>query len=328
MNELYETLDLEAFDDFEEDLEYLGEEDFEDDLESEDWEEDLELEDWDFEEIVKRAPIPPKVITPKQAVKAAKVVAQATAGPRAAKKVTKKLLKPSVRAKELELGDYEGEADFEAEFDALGGDWELLGEAAYYAELAAEAETEAEADQFWGMLASAAVPLLTNLAGSLFRRTREEEYDGYVDFEDEEDLFLGSLVKMAVPAISKVVRVAAPLVKRGVKALGRFALSRGKSFARHAATVAPKMVAQSGMSLAQQAAAGRRITPTSVATTLSRQAFRHLSSPRQRRVAARLNRAAAQRYRRYGGRPRYRRPGYPRRSRYGYRTRRPVYRGY
>jgi hypothetical protein len=90
--------------------------------------------------------------------------------------------------------------EFETEFEAEGGDTSLLDEMEYYAALAAEAESEAEADEFFGALASLAGPLISSLIG-------EDEY------EDEGDPFFGAIL----PIISSV----APAVIRGVGKLFR-----------------------------------------------------------------------------------------------------------
>jgi hypothetical protein len=305
VDELYETMELEGFDDLEDfggDFEALG---------FDDWEAADEFGDWEFEETVAAAPVAKKATT-KQAVTAAKVVAQAAGGPNAAKKVAKKLAKPEVRAKEFEAGEYESEGEFEAEFEALGGDWEILGEMAHYAEMAAEAETEAEADQFWGAIASLAGPLISSLLSEA--AFEEYEFEGDWDHEDgydyEGDPFLPAIAA-AIPAIASfakpLLKKAVPLISKGVKALGSFAMRKGRRFLRQAAKSAPRIIAKTGMSLAQQAAAGRPISASSIASTLGQQTFRHMANPWQAQMAARANRAHAGRFRGYGRRPRARR---------------------
>lgn len=305
MDELYETMELEGFDDFEDfggDFEALG---------FDDWEAADEFGDWEFEEAVAPVPVAKKAAT-KQAVTAAKVVAQAAGGPNAAKKVAKKLAKPEVRAKELEAGEFESEGEFEAEFEALGGDWEILSEMSHYAELAAEAETEAEADQFWGAIASLAGPLISSLLSEA--AYEEYEFEGGWDYEDgfdyEGDPFIPALAA-AIPAIASfakpLLKKAVPLISKGVKALGSFAMNKGRRFLSQAARSAPKIIAQTGMSLARQAAAGRPISASGIASTLGQQTFRHMSSPWQAQMAARGNRAHARRFRGYSRRPRARR---------------------
>jgi hypothetical protein len=177
--------------------------------------------------------------------------------------------------------DYESEADFEYEFEAEGGDLGILDEMQYYAELAAEAESEAEADQFLGVIASLAGPLISSFM-------REAEYG---DYEDEADPFLGSIVSAASSLLPRAV----PLIKRGVQMVGRFLRRPGT---RRAIRSIPRIVAGTATSLMRQARAGRRLTPAGVAATMARQTASTLASRRRMAQAVRRNRAAASRFRR------------------------------
>lgn len=165
--------------------------------------EDLEMEDYeDFENIeadpfiggalrkarrlagrVARLPIPKSVLQ-RVARAGAGALGTAIAGPGGGALATR-IANQALREAAYE-GDYEsemeGEAAFEAQFEAVGGDLEALYEMEYYAGLAAEAENEAEADEFIGALAGLAgkvlpkaIPLIgkgVRAAGNLFRRRR------------------------------------------------------------------------------------------------------------------------------------------------------------
>ncbi len=303
--------------------------------------EDLEMEAWDmedfedfdyeldFEEAIKPAP--------KEVVKAAKIAAKAGGGVKAAKKVEKVIRNP-VAAKEFEFEtDFEG--DFEAEFEAAGGDMELLAEVSALAEMVGEAESEEEADYFWGALASAALPLLGNVVSS-FLNESDGEFDGELEFDwesdweygdgEDADQFWGAIAGLAAPLIKKAI----PIIGKGVKALGRFAMGRGKRFLKRTAKALPAMMANTGRSLARQAMSGRPMNVSNIASTFGGQVLNTMGSRRNYARAMQMNRRLGRygfgrypqrrrrrrrRYRGYGypsasyGRSRY----YPQRQRYG-----------
>jgi len=304
--------------------------------ELEGYEEFGEFEGFDPEESIKSLP---KLVGPKKDVlKAAKIVAKAGGGTKAVKKVAKPPL-----TKEEEFGDFEDEAegDWEVELEAAGADMELLGEVSALAEMVAEAESLEEAEQFWGMLAQAAVPLIGNLVSSLMKESEDEwameyeysfdewEDDGFAD--DEGDEFWGAALSGLAKIAGPLIRKAIPVVGRGIRALGRFAISKGRSFLKRTARAVPATLARTGVSLAKQAMAGRPMTASNIAGTLGNQVWRTMSNRRNYARAMSLNRRLG-RYglgsyphrRRYPRRRRsYRRPTYgrtytPRYRTYGY----------
>ncbi len=190
----YETLELDTqtFEDFE-DLEDM--EDFEDmeDLEDmedfEDFEASFDPEDFEGDPFIGKAlrrvrKLIPKVISKpllKQVVgMGASTLGQAIGGP-AGRKLATTIASQAMREAELE-GDFEGdmEGDFEGDFEAAGGDLETLYEMQYYADRAANAESQEEADQFIPIIASLGAKLLPKVIphigkgikalGSLFGR--------------------------------------------------------------------------------------------------------------------------------------------------------------
>ena len=290
------------------------------------------FEDLEFEESIKA--IKPKPPVAKEILKAAKIAAKAGGGTKAAKKV-----KPVPASKEYDFEDFEDEVDdeFEAELEASGADMELLAEVSALAEMVAEAETLEEAEHFWGMLASAAVPLIGNVVSSLFKESEgeglwelDDEYGYESEWEDDEfedyevdELFGGLIAKAA----SKLLPVVGRVVKKGIGALGRFALRKGKRFVKRTARALPATLARTGVSLARQAVSGRPMNASNIAGTFGNQIWRTMSNRRRYAHAMRLNRRLARhglgRYpRRRRPRRRPRRYRYPRSysyRRYGYR---------
>ena len=226
------------------------------------------------------------------AQRAAQAAGGAIAGPRGAQ-IANQVASRVIREAELE-GEYEAEseAEFEAEFEAAGGDIEILDRMDYYAARAAAADNEAEADQFIGALASLAGPLIKSVApsliGGLFGGGGDEEYEDYEyeDYEAEADQFLPFLV----PAITSL---AAPLIKKGVGALGKALFRRRRG--RRGIPAIPRIAAKAGMALARQTRGGRRITPRQVAATMAQQATRTLANPRRLATALRGSRRGARR---------------------------------
>lgn len=174
--------------------------------------------------------------------------------------------------RETESGDYEEESS--ESFAAPGGDMEVLDEMNYYAAMAAESESEAQADQFLGALAGLAGPLISGLFGD-----GEEESDNE-DFEGQRDEFLPALLPMA-----------APLIGKGVQALGK--LFRGNRKTRAATRALPRIATRTAQSVARQARRGRPVTPQTVARTMARQTARTVASRPTFARAIQQNRAAA-----------------------------------
>lgn len=180
--------------------------------------------------------------------------------------------------RESESGDYEDYEDNES----FGGDMEVLDEMNYYAAMAAESESEAQADQFLGAIAGLAGPLIKSVAPSLIGGLfgdGEEESD-FEDFEAERDEFLPALLPMA-----------APLIGKGIKALG--SLFRRNRKTRAATRALPRIAAKTAESVTRQARRGRRITPQTVARTMARQTAKTIASRPAVARAIQQNRAAA-----------------------------------
>ncbi len=233
-------------------------------------------------------------VTPQKVVQnAAKAAGAAVAG----KKGAHIALKAAKQAAASPSREDESEA--EALFESLGGDFEIYDQMQYLAQRAAEAESEAEADEWIGAVASLAGPLINSLLGEAEQEGFDdqedfEDYEAYENFEDHEDYevyeayedyeaagegerdeFFPLLAK-AVPMLAKV---AAPLVKRGIGAIGR-ALSSRRT--RGLLRRLPNMALTTANALARQARAGQPITPTRVAATLGRQACRTFMVPTRR----------------------------------------------
>jgi hypothetical protein len=236
-------------------------------------------------------------VTPQKVVQnAAKAAGAAVAG----KKGAQVALKAAKQAAASPSREDESEA--EALFESLGGDFEIYDQMQYLAQRAAEAESEGEADEWIGAVASLAGPLINSLLGEAEQEgfDDQEDFEGYEDYENfedhenfeahedyedyedyeaagegERDEFFPLLAK-AVPMLAKV---AAPLVKRGIGAIGR-ALSSRRT--RGLVRRLPNMALTTANALARQARAGRPITPTRVAATLGRQACRTFMVPMRR----------------------------------------------
>ena len=228
--------------------------------------------------------------TPKAVAKAAAKVAGAAVGKGKGAKIALKAAKKTERDGEMDFeGDFE--ADAEAMLEASPEAQELFEQMEMYAEMAAEAESEAEADQWLGAVASLAGPLISSLLKESDGETDlyDEDYEGY---DEEADEFFGLIAK----AIPKIAKFAAPLVKKGIGAVGKLLRSkRTRSFARRL----PRMALNTAASVAQRAASGRSVTPGYIAATLGRNAYQTYARPSYRysqyRSPRRRRRAAARR---------------------------------
>jgi len=290
-----EALEYEDLEDME--LEYLGEDEYEDweDLEFEDLGE-YEYEDWEGDPFLGG-------LLKRFAGTAAKTVGRAIAGPTGAN-IGGWLANSVFREGEFE-DEYESEAEFEAEFEAEGGNPDVLEEMEYWAELAAETESEAEADEFLGVLTRLARPLLS----SVFRESYEdmelyEDYEDYEDFEDYEDY--EDYEYEADPFFGAIASLAAPLIGKGIGALGRWLRRRrrrrrprrSREFEYEAAIKAiPKIAAKTAVTLKRQKKAGRPITRKKVAAAMAKSTAKALKSKKALAKSARRNRMAANRAR-------------------------------
>ena len=265
MDYLYEDYDFE--DDVTVDMEDLFEDDFEDDPEFDDETGPLRKIITREKAKVARKPTPAKV-----AQAATKVAGAAVAkgkGVKAAVKAAKKVASKSDGEWEMDL-EAEAEMMLESNPEAL----ELYEQMEYFADMAAEAESEAEADQWIGALASVAAPLIS----SFLKEAEGEAFDDVGDFEDydeEADEFFGLIAK----AIPKIAKFAAPLVKKGIGAVGKFLRSkRTRRFVRQL----PKVALNTAASLAQRSASGRPISPSYIAATLGRNTYQTFGQPSYR----------------------------------------------
>jgi hypothetical protein len=167
----------------------------------------------------------------------------------------------------------------EAEAEAL---WEM----AYLAELAADTESDYEADHFIGALAGIASSILPSLLGESDLEEYEELDDG---FNGEGDPFLPALL----PIAKMLLPHAMPLVKRGIRAIGRALREADPS--KQSVKVLPIVAAKTVASLAKQAKAGKKLTPKRINTTLASQTKKTLANPQQVAKAITQNQKAARR---------------------------------
>ena len=208
------------------------------------------------------------------AQQAAKCAAGAVAGQPGVKAIRQVV---SQALKESEYGDYESDVSYES-LEALGVDPEILDEMHYNAAMAAEAESDEEADEFIGAIANLAGQVLPGLVGGLFGG----EGEGEDEFSDQErDEFLPALLPLA-----------APLIGQGVKAIGSL-LRRGGRRTRPAVRALPAIAANTAAELARQARTRRPINRRVVAQTMARQTARTMGNRRALAGAIRENRGAA-----------------------------------
>lgn len=306
-------LELDGLGEYEWELDGLGEYEWDlEDPEELEWEGDDELYEADpfFGRILRSPQF-------KQLARQAAVAVGRKVGGRKGGQIAARIAKRVIREGEFE-GEYEYEL-FEDEFEAEGGDLELLEEMETLAELAAESESEAEADEFLGALASMAGPLISSLLGESEYEDELELYEYEDDFElyeAEGDEFFGALASLIPAAI--------PLVKSGARALGRlFSRRRRRRRSRREAEAAikaiPKIVAKTGVTLKRQAKAGKPVTRKKVAAVMAKTTAKTLANPRALAKAVKPTRAKVRRVR-----SKVRRGLTPRAARHLRRTRRRV----
>lgn len=186
------------------------------------------------------------------------------------------------------------ESDFEAIYEngssessleSAGVDMEAYSDLHYYANQMAEAQSEAEADEFLGALmpviSQVAGPLISNLLGG----SRESG-----DFFDEEDWssqesrdeFLPALLPMAIPLIAK-----------GIGAIGKLFGKKRKT--RRFAAAAPRIATGAASRVARQARSGKPPTPQRVAEAVAYETAQVLSNPRYLKRTLQQNRNYARR---------------------------------
>lgn len=172
---------------------------------------------------------------------------------------------------------------------SLEDEQEAFDEMAYMAELTAETESEAEADQFLGAIAGLASSILPMLM-------KESDYEDYEDFEDYEDYedyegdpFFGALL----PIAANLLPAAMPLIKKGVKAIGK--ALRESDPSGQAVKTLPKIAKDATKKLARQAKAGKPITKKKVAKALASSTRKTLANPKKAAAVVKANRKAAKR---------------------------------
>jgi hypothetical protein len=176
-------------------------------------------------------------------------------------------------------GWLESEGEFEAEFAMEGGNVQILDEMDYYAELAAQAGSEEEADYFLGAIASLAGPLISSLV-------KESDYEDWEDFEDYEgDQFF--------PALAALAPIAAPLIGKGIQAIGK--MLREDAATKPAVKAIPKIVANTTKALARQAKSGQPVSQQAVAKKLATETKKVLSNKEAVAAAVKRNKKAADR---------------------------------
>lgn len=185
-------------------------------------------------------------------------------------------------------GEYEGDdenGDHETDLMHAGVDMEAVADLHYYANQMAEAESEAEADEFLGAL----LPVIGQVAAPLISNLLSGNREGG-DYFDEEDWTAQESRDEFLPAL---IPMAAPLIAKGVGAIGKLFSKRKKT--RRFASAAPRIATGAATRIAQQAARGRPPTPQRIAATVGSEAARVLANPRQLQRTVQKNRAIARR---------------------------------
>jgi len=190
----------------------------------------------------------------------------------------------------------ESEAELEGDFEAMGGDQQVLNRMHYYVARAADASSSRESDQFFGAIANLAGPLISSLLGESEGELEDfEDFEDLEDFEDEADPFLPALLPFAakaLPIAAKVLPHALPFVKRGIRALGRFFR---ESEAEQAAVAIPTIVARTATEIAKRTQAGKPVARKHVVAAMARQTAKTLGNKQTLAAAIKQNRAAVRR---------------------------------
>ena len=155
----------------------------------------------------------------------------------------------------------------------------LFEELHYNAAMAAEAGSDQEADPFIGAIANLAGPLLSSLMGETADPLYEDGFEGENDMLGERDEFFPALIPFA-----------APLIGRGIKALGSL-FSRNRR-TRRLVRALPKVAAETAYDMRRL---GRRPTSRDVAASMARRTTRVLGNPTALSRTMRQNRVIAAR---------------------------------
>ena len=210
------------------------------------------------------------------AQQAAKVAGGAIGGPAGAS------IAAQIAGNVLREGDLYYESSWESSWyeteAAMEGD-PLMEAMSYNAAMAAEAASDQEAAPFIDAIAELAAPVLSSLLGETADPLYEDGFDGETDTLGERDEFLPALIPFA-----------APLIGRGIKALGSL-LSRNPSTRRLAGAL-PTVAAETAYDMRSL---GRRPTSRDVAAAMARRTTRVLGNPTTLSQTMRQNRAIAAR---------------------------------
>lgn len=185
-------------------------------------------------------------------------------------------------------GDFESvyeNGSYETDLMSAGVDMEAVADMHYYANQMAEAQSEAEADEFLGALLPVIGQVAAPLISSFLSGNREAG-----DFFDEEDWTTQESRDEFLPAL---IPLAAPLIAKGVGAIGKM-MSKNKK-TRKFAGAAPRIATAAATRVARQAATGRPPTPQRIAATVGSEAAKVLSSPTQLKKTVQQNRTVARR---------------------------------
>jgi hypothetical protein len=210
------------------------------------------------------------------AEQAAKVAGGAIAGPAGAS------IAAQIAGNVLREGDLSYESSWESSWyetdAAMEGD-PLMEAMSYNAAMAAEAASDQEAAPFIDAIAKLTGPALSSLLGETADPLYEDGFDGETDTLGERDEFLPALIPFA-----------APLIGRGIKALGRHLCSNPDT--RILANVLPKVAAETAYDMRSL---GRQPTRRDVAAAMARRTTRALGNPTALPQTMRQNRVIAAR---------------------------------
>ena len=210
------------------------------------------------------------------AQQAAKVAGGAIGGPAGAS------IAAQIAGNVLREGDLYYESSWESSWyeteAAMEGD-PLMEAMSYNAAMAAEAASDQEAAPFIDAVAELAGPGLSSLLGETADPLYEDGFDGETDTLGERDEFLPALIPFA-----------APLIGRGIKALGSVLSSNPRT--RRLLGALPTVAAETAY---EMRSLGRQPTPRDVAGAMARGTTRVLGNPTKLSQTMRQNRASAAR---------------------------------
>jgi hypothetical protein len=184
-----------------------------------------------------------------------------------------------------ETSDMEEESAAISDLEAIGADPQVLQEMSHLATLAAEAESEAEADQFLGAIAGLAGKILPQVLGGLAGGDEEEE-----SYDPERDEFLPALLPLAAQALP----MAMPLISKGIGAIGK--LFRKKRQTRRLMETLPVIAAKTAAEVIKKAENGKPVTRQTVAAATAKNIAKTIANKQAVANAIQANKEMA-----YGG---------------------------